>query len=86
MTATNIDAGSVAALLLSLAVALYLPAIVRWWSRYFTLRRLPTPAAHSLITGHAGSYNFFAKHKYAQETSKKLGNMWRRREFWRQVR
>lgn len=85
MAYASIDAASVVAVLASLALAVYLPDIIKWWRRWFILRSLPSPQAHSIIAGHAGSYNFLAKHKYEYATSSKLGKIWRRREFWRQA-
>lgn len=85
MAAVGLDAGSALLAALSILLAVYLPGVIKWFRSFILLRRLPSPKGAGLLAGHAGAYDFMAKHKWEAEVTAALGTVWRRREFWKQV-
>lgn len=85
MAAVGLDAGAALLAALSILLAIYLPKVLRWCRSFILLRRLPSPKGAGLLAGHAGAYDFKAKHKWEAEVTAALGTVWRRREFWKQV-
>ena len=51
----------------------------------FTIRKLPTPASASLISGHLHLFSPLSKHKFEEKNSKQLGPIYRQRYLARQV-
>ena len=50
-----------------------------------TIRKLPTPAGGSFISGHMDLFTPLAKHKFEEKNSKALGPIYRQRYYTRQT-